>query len=151
MLGNEAPAGASVDRAANRIAFAGRRVHFAVLASPAGNPDETFRAAGLVDPTIVVRRGAQVSIELVNADSDTAHGLVVSAAGAASSWMPMMAGAPAFPGSALWFLGNPSPARMREGSLSFTAGRPRTYQYLCPVPGHAQKRMVGTFVVEPGW
>jgi uncharacterized cupredoxin-like copper-binding protein len=36
---------------------------------------------------------------------------------------------------------------MHAGTLSFTAATPGTYQYLCPVPRHAQKGMVGTFVV----
>ena len=34
------------------------------------------------------------------------------------------------------------------GNLSFTAGASGTYQYLCPVPGHAQKGMVGTLIVS---
>lgn len=149
-LGDQIPPGASVDRAANRITFSGQSVRLAVVASPAANPDETFRVAGIVNPTIVVPQGAQVSIELVNTDADTAHGLVVTSNAGASSWMPMMSAAPAFSGSALWFLGNPTSAGMHEGTLSFTASQAGTYQYLCPVPGHAQKGMVGTFVVSSG-
>lgn len=53
-----------------------------------------------------------------------------------------------FPGSALWFLGNPAAAGMHAGTLTFTAGSPGTYRYLCPVPGHAQKGMTGTFTVN---
>jgi uncharacterized cupredoxin-like copper-binding protein len=34
---------------------------------------------------------------------------------------------------------------MHGGTMTFTAG---TYQYLCPVPGHAQKGMVGMFGVS---
>ena len=147
-VGNQVPAGAVVDRTANRITFSGQRADVAVVASPAGNPDETFRVAGLVDPTIVVARGAQVNIEVVNADPDTAHGLVVTAASASGSWMPMMTASPAFSGSALWFLPNPTSAGMHTGSLNFTATHPGTYQYLCPVPGHAQKGMVGALVVS---
>jgi rusticyanin len=147
-LGNQVPAGASVDRAANQITFAGTSIDFAVVASPAVGPDETFRIAGLINPTIVVPKGANVSIQLVNADTDTAHGLVVTTSGARSSWMPMMANPPAFPGAALWFLGNPTSASMHTGTLSFTVGAAGTYQYLCPVPGHAQKGMVGTLVVS---
>jgi rusticyanin len=146
-LGNETPAGATIDRAANRISFSEPRVHFAVVASPAGGPDETFLVASLVNPTIVVPTGALVTIDFVNADPDTAHGIVVTASGSASSWMPMMTTSPAFSGSALWFLGNPTSAGMHEGTLTFTASTAGNYQYLCPVPGHAQKGMVGSFVV----
>ena len=62
--------------------------------------------------------------------------------------MPMMTARPAFTGSALWFLGNPTFAGMHEGTLAFTASTPGTYHYLCPVPGHAQKGMRGIFTVQ---
>jgi len=62
--------------------------------------------------------------------------------------MPMMTERPAFTGAALWFLGNPTSAGMHEGTLTFTATTPGTYQYLCPVPGHAQQGMTGTFTVS---
>jgi nitrite reductase (NO-forming) len=37
---------------------------------------------------------------------------------------------------------------MHAGTLTFTAASPGTYRYLCPVPGHAQKGMTGTFTVS---
>jgi uncharacterized cupredoxin-like copper-binding protein len=37
---------------------------------------------------------------------------------------------------------------MHEGTVTFTASSAGTHQYLCPVPGHAQKGMAGSFVVE---
>jgi rusticyanin len=147
-LGNEVPAGPTIDKGSNRITFNGSPVHVTVVASPSRNPDETFRAAGLVNPTIVVPQGAQVTVTVVNADPDTAHGLVVTSTGARSSYMPMMTVSEAFSDAAVWFLGDPTSAGMHEGSMTFTASTTGTYQYLCPVPGHAQKGMVGTFVVE---
>jgi rusticyanin len=147
-LGSQIPAGATVSRAANRITFTGSSVRLTVLASPAGGPDDTFRVAGMVNPDIVVKTGARVSIEVVNADPDTAHGLVITAASTGYSSMPMMNARPAFPGAALWFLGNPTPAGMHAGTLTFTAATPGTYHYLCPVPGHAQKGMAGVFTVS---
>ncbi len=146
-LGSEVPAGATADRVANRLTFTSPDVHLVVLASPS-MPAENFRIAGMTNPTVVVPKGATVSIELVNADSDMAHGLVVTASGAASSPMPMMATPPAFPGAALWFLGESTSAGMHTGTLTFTAGTSGTYQYLCPVPRHAQEGMAGTFVVS---
>jgi hypothetical protein len=146
-LGSQAPAGATLDRAANTISFTGTSVRLTVLASPPGGPDETFRIAGLTDPAITVPAGAQVSIDVVNADPDTAHGLVITAGSATTSWMPMLTARPAFPGPAVWFLGNPTPAGMHAGTLDFTA-TPGSYRYLCPVPGHAQKGMTGTFTVS---
>ncbi|HUZ25284.1 MAG TPA: hypothetical protein VMV07_16130 [Streptosporangiaceae bacterium] len=147
-LGNAVPAGATVNRAARRITFSGTSARITVLASPAGAPDETFRIAGMVNPAITVKAGAQVSIEVINADPDTAHGLVITARGGAASWMPMMTSSPSFAGSALWFLGNPTSAGMHQATLSFTATTPGHYTYLCPVPGHTQKGMTGSFTVS---
>jgi len=147
-LGSQVPTGAQVSKAANAITFTTATVRLTILASPSAGPDETFRAAGLVNPHIIVPAGARVSIQLINADSDTAHGLVITASDASTSRMPMMTARPAFTGSALWFLGNPIASGMHEGTLTFTATTPGTYQYLCPVPGHAQKGMTGTFTVR---
>ena len=147
-LGAEAPTGAKVDQATNSITFASGDVHLVILGSPPSGPDETFRVAGLTNPTITVPSGATVSMEIINADPDTAHGVVVTASDATSSWMPMMTAAPAFAGSALWFLGNPTSAGMHAGTITFIASTAGTYHYLCPVPGHAQKGMAGTFQVR---
>jgi rusticyanin len=147
-LGSQVPAGAQVSEASNTITFTSTAVRLTILGSPAGGPDETFRAAGLVNPHIIVPAGARVTIQFINADPDTAHGLVVTASDATTTWMPMMIARPAFAGSALWFLGNPTSAGMHEGTLAFTATTRGTYHYLCPVPGHAQKGMTGTFTVQ---
>jgi len=146
-LSGQVPAGARIDRTANSITFTAIAVRLSILASPSGGPDETFRIAGMTNPAIVVPTGAQVSIEFINADPETAHGLVITASTAASSPMPMMTERPAFTGAALWFLGNPTSAGMHEGTLTFTATTPGTYRYLCPVPGHAEKGMAGAFTV----
>ena len=146
--GAQVPAGAQVSKTANTVTFTASTVRLTILASPAEGPDETFRAVGLVNPRIVVPVGAHVAVDLVNADSDTAHGLVITASTATGSWMPMMTARPAFAGSALWFLGNPTSAGMHEGTLTFAATAPGTYFYLCPVPGHAQEGMSGTFTVQ---
>ncbi len=60
----------------------------------------------------------------------------------------MMSAAPAFDGATLWFLGEPTSAGMQIATLSFTAATAGNYQYFCAVPGHAQKGMIGTFIVE---
>jgi rusticyanin len=147
-LGRQIPAGATVSSARHSITFSGASVRLVVLASPAGGPNETFRIAGMVDPVVVVKPGARVSIQVVNADPDTAQGLVITASGTGSQRMPMLTASPAFTGSAVWFLGNPTSAGMHAATLSFTASTPGTYRYLCPVPGHAQEGMTGTFTVS---
>ena len=147
-LGRQIPAGAHVNAGARTITFTTASVHLVAVASPAGGPDETFRIAGLVNPAITVPAAAQVSIQVINADPDTAHGLVITASSDVSSPMPMMTDRPAFAGSALWFLGNPTTAGMHTATLTFTTSAPGAYHYLCPVPGHAQEGMTGTFTVS---
>jgi rusticyanin len=147
-LGSQVGAGATASRSQKRITFSAAVVRLVVLASPTGGPAETFRVGGMVNPAIVVKAGARVSIEVINADPVTAQGLVVTTSQVTPSRMPMMASSPAFPGSAVWFLGNPTSAGMHAATLSFTASTPGTYRYLCPVPGHAQDGMAGTFIVS---
>jgi hypothetical protein len=63
-LGNEVPTGATVDRSRDRITFSGTTDHLVAVASSSGSPGETFRIAGMVNPTITVKSGARVSIEV---------------------------------------------------------------------------------------
>jgi FtsP/CotA-like multicopper oxidase with cupredoxin domain len=147
-LGGQVPAGATASRTRHRISFSGTGVRLVVVASPSGGPAETFRIDGMADPVIAVKTGARVSIVLVNAGPGTAHGLVVAASHGRFSWMPMATASPAFPGSALWFLGSPTSAGMHAGTLTFTASTSGTYRYLSPVPGQAQEGMAGTFIVS---
>jgi hypothetical protein len=137
-LGTSVPPGATVDRAADSVTFNGRSVSFAVLASPS-MPAEDFRIGGLTDPTVSVPAGAQIHVELVNADAGMAHGFVVPASGASRSPMPMMSAGTAFPGSALWFLGSPTSAGMHAGTVTFTASTAGSYSYFCPSPATRQK------------
>ena len=140
------PAGATVDAAANRISFSGRSVRLEVLASLA-TADDAFEIAGLIDPTIAVPAGATVTLDLINADTSSAHGIVIGTGAAGGSLMPMMSESPAFDAATIWFLGDASAAGMHHSSTTFTAARAGTYHYLCPVPGHAQRGMTGAFVV----
>jgi rusticyanin len=145
-LGNEIPAGARVDRCANQVVFATTSVSFVIEASPPNNPDMTFRLAGLVNPTVVVPEGAQVSIELVNGDSDEAHAFVVSDTAGPYPLRPVSE--PAFAGSAVGPIGDPTSAGSGARDLSFTATNSGTYHYLCPMPGHAEMGMNGRFIVQ---
>ena len=147
-LGNQTPAGATVDQAANTVTFTGTTVDLTVLASPASGKDLTFRIAGLVNPTISVPTGTNVTMTLINADPDMAHGVTITDAAPPYSWMPMMAATPAFPDASIWFLGDPTSAGMHEATVQFSATSTGTYYYICAVPGHAQKGMYGTFTVS---
>jgi hypothetical protein len=148
-LGSRVPTGATADTAADRVVFHAGDVSLVMVAVPSASGGE-YRVAGLVDPTLVVPVGARVSIELINTDTEAAHGLVVTATGAATSSMPMANDAPAFPGAAVWFLGDPTAAGMHAGTITFTPSAPGTYQYLSPLPGQARNGMAGTLIVAAG-
>jgi len=147
-LGDKTPDGALVDRAAKRITFTTSDVHLVVLGSPEGGSDMTFRVAGLADPTVVVPRGATVSVEFINGDADTSHGWELLSGRTSFSYMAMMDGNPAFPGAFAMPLGSTSRSGWPAETLSFTASTAGTYTYICPVAGHAQKGMHGQLLVN---
>jgi rusticyanin len=145
-LGNQVPAGATISKSAKKIIFSGTSVSFTVESVPSNNPDMTFRIAGLIDPTIVVPDGARVSVEFINADSDQAHGWLIT-----SEHAPFNFGQsndPTIPNAASGLIGDPTPAGHGAIMFAFQAGPPGTYSYICPMPGHAQMGMHGTFVVR---
>ncbi|MBV9661273.1 MAG: hypothetical protein JO337_08965 [Acidimicrobiales bacterium] len=145
-LGDQVPIGATVDACTDRVTVSTMTVALFVEAAPPDNPDMTFRIAGLVNPTVIVRQGAQVNLEFINADSDEAHAFVVTSDQPPFVFRP--SSAPAFPGSAAGPIGNPTAAGQGARDISFTAVTPGSYQYLCPMPGHAEMGMHGAFVVE---
>lgn len=146
-LGNATPSGATVDQAINTISFQTTNVRLTVLASPSDGPDMTFRIAGLTDPTITVPQGATVTVQLIDADSDTSHGWLLTQAQPPFPSMAMMQAPIAFPGSFAMPLGEPTAAGMHSETISFTAATAGHYTYLCPVAGHAQQGMYGAFSV----
>lgn len=146
-LGDKIPSDATVSRKAKRITFHTKTVRLAVLASPEGQPDETFRIAGMVNPSIVVPRGANVTIQLVNADMGMRHDFVVTAGQPPFPYMAMMAAPPAFPGSASPVLAASSTSGMQSITITFKADSPGSYTYLCTYPGHAQRGMYGMLIV----
>ena len=141
--GTSVPAGAVIDVGSNTISFSGSSASLKVAALEGGH----FRIAGLISPTVVVRSGAAVRIELVNDDATSAHGLAIVARGSSSSSMPMASAKPVFPGAAVWYLGDATGEGAHEGVLTFTAGGTGVYQYVDPVPGDARDGMAGALEV----
>jgi uncharacterized cupredoxin-like copper-binding protein len=142
-LATEPLRGANVAVGAGKVRFTGRSVNIQAVAR-AGH---RLMVGGLEAPDLVVRAGAKVSFMFVNDDKASAHGMAVVPAGVAALHMPMAEARPAFPGSALWFLGDATAAGAQEGGFTFTAAKPGTYQYIDPVPGQARAGMAGTLEV----
>lgn len=137
-LATQVPSGATLDRASNTVTFHSQQVRFAAVAAPSGGPELSFEIAGFVNPTIVVPRGAKVSVQVLNEDTAAPHDFVVSS---------VVDGSPAFSGAASAVLGTADKAGMPSSTLSFTAATAGSFIYQCTVPGHAQAGMQGRFVV----
>ncbi|AHH97549.1 hypothetical protein [Kutzneria albida] len=144
-LAQQIPAGASVDRTARQVTLSGSAVSFAAVASQSSM--YSFQIAGMTNPSVTVPTGARVSIQVINADDDMAHGVVVTMAHP-TSWMPMMAAGPAFPGAGLFALGESTSAGLHTATITFTAGTPGRYTYLCAVADHARRGMLGSFTIQ---
>ena len=140
--------GASVDPTADTVTYKGQAVTLVALASPHGKPNMTWEIDGLVNPTVVVRPGAQLDVVLVNTDWGYVHGFELTTTPPPYPYMAMAGVAPSF------FL-MPLPPRTTKDTATATfhtesaafITRPGTYHYLCPVPGHAAMGMFGTLIV----
>jgi rusticyanin len=145
-LAGQAPAGATVNKAADSITFTGTKVSFVVVSVLPGGADMTFRVAGLTNPAIVVPQGAQVTVRFINADPDQGHGWLVT-----SEQPPFQFGqskVPSISGAYAPLIGDPTSTGDGTETITFTAAAAGSYQYICPVPGHAQMGMHGTFTVR---
>ena len=98
-----------------------------------------------MNPTVVVLAGAQVSMELVSADSGMVQGLVVGVNGPVVLDDDYDGGSSLFSRGALVPWPPPWPAQTRA-ILTFIA-TPGSDQHLCSVFGYAQESMCGTFDV----
>ena len=140
--------GASVDPTADTVTYKGQTVTLVALASHDGKPNMTWEIDGLVNPTVVVRPGAQLDVVLVNTDWGYVHGFELTTTPPPYPYMAMAGVAPSF------FL-MPLPPRTTKDTATATfhtesaafITRPGTYHYLCPVPGHAAMGMFGTLIV----
>jgi rusticyanin len=145
-LANQVPAGARLNRSADTITFTGATDSFTVVAVPPGGPDMSFRVAGLNNPAIVLPKGARVTVTFINADTDEAHGWLVT-----SEQPPFTFGqshSPAIAGAYADIIGDPTSAGDGAESITFQATAAGTYEYLCPMPGHAQMGMHGKLIVR---
>jgi rusticyanin len=145
-LSQQVPAGASIDTRTDTITFYAAAVSFTVVAIAPGQPDMTFTVAGLTNPAIIVPSGARVTVRFINNDTDEAHGWLIT-----NNKPPFEFGQPATPAIAGAFagvIGDPTAAGDGANTISFTASDAGSYDYICPMPGHAQMGMHGSFTVR---
>lgn len=140
--------GAIINRRTDTVTYRGPTALIVALASPHGKPNMTWEIDGLVNPTIVLPPGTEVTVDLVNTDWGYRHGFMVTTSPPPYPYMAMM-------GLPTQFLLMPLPERTtqvlataryytRQGHFRASRG---IYYYLCPVPGHAARGMYGKIVV----
>ena len=106
-----------------------------------------FVIDGLIDPTLVIPKGAIVHVEFINLDSSEYHNVIMSATGPPYQYMPMSAMdgivsmMPIVPHADY---SNGSASEYNYTAVFDNAG---TYWYLCMYPGHAQMGMYGKIIV----
>ncbi len=141
--------GVKVDKIANTIEFYSPRVFIPVIASPENGTMYSFGVYGLVNPTIIVSKGAEVTIQLVNMDDDMYHALMITAASPPYPYMgTMMFNRPAFLNAYIPPLPEEKDAEYSQLSTTFIASTAGTFYYICQVMGHASKGMYGKFIVN---
>ena len=147
-LSQQAAATATIDRQTNTITYHGAQVQIVALASPDTGPDMTWNVDGLVNPTIVIPKGAAVTVDFFNADTGTMHGWELTATPPPYQSMAMMYAAVALPGAFTMPVAPPTAQTWFGRTVQFTIPNPGTFYYICPVPGHAQKGMYGQLIVR---
>ncbi len=141
--------GVRIDRTTNTIEFYGSKILINVIASPENGSMYSFGVYGLVNPTIKVRKDALVTIQLINADDDMYHGLVITEGAPPYPYMgTMMFDRPVFFNSYIQPLSYERNGEYRGASAVFIASVSGTFYYICQVIGHASKGMYGKFIVK---
>ncbi len=142
--------GVTIDRATNTITYHSTQDLLVPLAAPAALHIKgmQWEIDGLINPKVVVPQGAQITVDLVNADQGYMHGFEVTTARPPFREMAMMQGPAAFSGAFIMPILPETSQGQYHRSTQFTATKAGTYSYICPVPGHAAQGMAGQFVVS---
>lgn len=140
---------ATIDKTNNTITYSGKSVKILALGGAMDNnsgPKEKFVIGGLVNPTLHIQKGTQVTLELINEDTDMPHGIEITDAQPPYGFMSMMQGG-IYPGAFI----PPIPAASKDvypvSSTTFTANQSGTFNYICEYPGHAAEGMYGEIIV----
>lgn len=116
--------------------------------SSAHTGGDVFVIGGLINPTLVVKSGAQLHVTLVNLDEDMSHNFVITMSSPPYSTMPMMGNGrflnqmPVLPNE------EKQQGYAYEYTDSVTLSQPGTYWYICTYPGHAEEGMYGKIIVK---
>lgn len=141
-------------RRGHSLYFPGQHVALTIVANAPHHPDMSFEAAGLTNPTIVMNKGVQVTLSLLNMDygAGMAHGIVITTTkppypaitnGVLRGIIAQTGLMPARTGP------NRHQALYAVTTTRFTIKKTGVYYYVCPAPGHAAAfHMYGTLRVR---
>lgn len=128
---------------------------------PSYSTDDVFVIYGLINPTLVIPKGATVQFTIVNLDNDMYHNLAVSSISPPYSYMSMQGmmysywqngtSSTQYPfASMMGFLppANYSQGTAHEYSYTLAFNQQGILWYLCTYPGHAESGMYGQIVVS---
>ena len=123
---------------------------------PNYSADNVFVIYGLMNPTLVVPKGTNLQILVINLDESDYHNLDLTTTPPPYSYMPMMSSGGMMNNrggiSALSMMPMLAPANYdQETSYAYgytlTVNNPGTLWYFCMYPGHAQTGMYGKILV----
>ncbi len=128
------------------LSFNTSNVRLVVLMGPMspGQSMYSFVIDNLTNPTLIFRKGANVTMIIVNVDTDATHSLTLTGFGPPYPYNMMYT---MMSSQATSIMLNPSSSRVYTSqSIRFTVEG--SAYYICTVSGHAQKGMYGRVVVE---
>lgn len=137
---------AAVNKQDNSITYSGDNVKI-VMFSGAQEADDKFVIGGFVNPTIYVKEGTAVDLELINKDKDAPHGIEITEAAPPYYPMTMMQGR-TYPGSYIPVIPQADDGKYPFATTSFKANYKGEFYYICQYPGHAANGMYGKIIVQ---
>ncbi|GGL53961.1 multicopper oxidase domain-containing protein [Sporolactobacillus putidus] len=137
---------AQVDKKTNTIIYSGNSVKLVIAGGPE-KADGKFVIDGLINPKLVVTKGADVTVEFINEDADVPHAFEITDAAPPYDYMSMMDGG-IYSGSVIRPLPKTSGGHYAMTTITFQASQPGTFYYICPYPGHAQEGMYGKLIIK---
>lgn len=140
--------GVKIDKIHNSVEFYGKNVSIPIVASPKNTTDMySFGVYGLINPTIIVYKGAKVTMHLANEDDDMSHNIAIVNNPPPYPYMSMMFNVRIFENSYIPPLPESKGGKYFKLSNSFTVSKTGTFYFICQIMGHAYRGMYGKFVV----
>jgi len=136
---------ATVDKSANTITYTGTDVKIVMLGGPE-EADGKFVIADLINPTLRIPKGANVTMEIINEDKGMSHGLELTNAQPPYAYMSMMQGG-VYPGAFIQTIAEAVTNQYPSAQVTFKTSYAGEFYYICQYPGHAAKGMYGKIII----